>query len=592
MATNLNLDSLTVGQNGRAFFNGLGSGIDIQGAVDGLIEAKRIPIDRMEQRIADQELKMAALRDVRTLALGLRDAVARLRGAISFDGASDVFKAKHVFASSTRDDAQSPTQAAELIGVSVTNAAQAASHTIEVLQVAKAHKVASASIASAPSAALGLAGSFEINGRTITIDADDSLIELRDRINAANSGDGATGVTASIVSISASEQVLMLTADETGTDASIVASDTAGGVLQSLGILDGGGAFTDELQAAQNAQIKVDGLATTIERQSNTIDDVFSGVTLSLFKAEPGTTVRLDVERDLTQVKQAIVDFVGAYNDLRRFLNQQAQTDVPEDDETGAGILAGTSSLSQIRARLAQSIGTAVQGDDPIFSVLAQIGITFQGAGQTGDPLSTNTMKIDEARLDEALLNQTEAVRELFAFGLSSSSSNVVLVGFDGNTSYSAGGYQLNVAYAGGSIVSANIGGPADGSDDGSVSVQGNVLTVLQGGAQGLKVIYNGSASASGIQLDVSIGIGAQLHAAMNGLANVGDGLIASEIDSLGGQNQLNRDRIARLEERLERERERLFERFVAMETALASMNQLMESLRQQIDSSFYGGRR
>jgi len=582
MATNLNLDSLTVGQNGRAFFNGLGSGIDIQGAVDGLIEAKRIPIDRMEQRIADRELKMVALRDVQTLALGLRDAVARLRGAISFDGASDVFKAKHVFASSTRDDAQSPTQAAELIGFSVTNAAQAASHTIEVLQIAKAHKVASASIASAPGTALGLAGSFEINGRTIAIDADDTLIELRDRINAANSGDGATGVTASIVSISASEQVLMLTADETGTDAAIVASDTAGGVLQSLGVLDGGGAFSDELQAAQNAQIKVDGLAATIERRGNTIDDVFSGVTVSLFKAEAGTTVQLDVERDLTQVKQAIVDFVAAYNDLRSFLNQQAQIDVPEDDETGAGILAGTSALSEIRSRLSASIGAAVQGDDPIFRVLAQIGITFQGA---------NTLEIDETRLDEALLNETDAVRELFAFGLSSSSPDAVLVGFDGNTSYSAGGYQLNVAYAGGSIVSANVGGPADGSDDGSVSVQGNVLTVLQGGAKGLKVMYTGDASASGIQLDVSVGVGAQLHAAMDLLAD-DDGPIAAEIDSITGQNQLNQDRIARLEERLERERERLFERFVAMETALASMNQLMESLRQQIDSSFYNGRR
>jgi flagellar hook-associated protein 2 len=353
MTSELNLDSLVVGPNGRAFFNGLGSGIDIQGAVDALIKAKRIPIDRMEQRIADHELKMAALGDTRSLALRLRDAVAKLRGAISFDGASDVFEAKQTFATSTRTDSQSPSQAAELIGVSVTNAAQAASHSIEVLQVATAHKVASAGVAGAASDPLGLVGNFEINGRTVAIDADDSLIELRDRINAANSGDDATGVRASIVSISATEQVLVLTADETGTDASIGATDIAGGILQSLGILDGLGGFGNELQVAQNAEIKVDGLATTIERQSNTIDDVFSGVTLSLFKAEPGTTVQLDVERDLSQIKQAIVDFVGAYNELRSFLNLQAQTDVPEDDETGAGILAGTSSLSDIRARLA-----------------------------------------------------------------------------------------------------------------------------------------------------------------------------------------------------------------------------------------------
>jgi flagellar hook-associated protein 2 len=577
MPTELNLDSLVVGQNGRAFFNGLSSGIDIQGAVDALIEAKRIPIDRMEQRIADHELKMAALGDTRTLALGLRDAVAKLRGTISFDGASDVFEAKQVFATSSRTDAQSPSEAAELIGVSVTNAAQAAGHTIEILQVATAHKVASAGVTGATGDPVGLTGSFEINGRTITIDAADSLLGLRDAINAANSGDDATGVTASIVSISATEQVLVLTADDTGTDAAIGATDTTGNVLQSLGVLDGVGGFGNQLQAAQNAEIRVDGLATTIERQSNTIDDVFSGVTLSLFKAEAGTTVSLDVERDLNHVKEAIVEFVGAYNELRGFLNQQALTDVPEDDETGAGILAGTSALSEIRSRLSASIGAAVQGDDPIFSVLAQIGITFQGA---------NTLEIDETRLDEALLNETDAVRKLFAFGMSSSSSDVVLVGFDGNTGFSAGGYQLNVAYAGGAIVSANIGGPADGSDDGSVSVQGNLLTVLQGGAKGLKVLYTGNASASGIQLDVSVGVGAQLHAAMDTLAD-DDGLIASEIDSLTGQNDLNRDRIERLEERLERERERLFERFVAMETALASMNQLMESLRQQIESSF-----
>ena len=41
------------------------------------------------------------------------------------------------------------------------------------------------------------------------------------------------------------------------------------------------------------------------------------------------------------------------------------------------------------------------------------------------------------------------------------------------------------------------------------------------------------------------------------------------------------------MEERLERERERLLERFVAMETALATMNRLLDSLRQQIDSAF-----
>ena len=58
------------------------------------------------------------------------------------------------------------------------------------------------------------------------------------------------------------------------------------------------------------------------------------------------------------------------------------------------------------------------------------------------------------------------------------------MLGFDRDTRYSASGYQLNVAYAGGAITSANLGGAADGSDDGSISVNGNVLTVVAGPAK------------------------------------------------------------------------------------------------------------
>jgi len=587
MATNLNFDSLKVDSSGRASFSGLGSGIDIHGTVDAIVAAKRIPIDRIEQRISDNEAKVAALSDLNALALNLKGAVEQLRGAVSFDGSADIFEAKQAFATTSRADSQTPSAAADIVGVTLTNAAQATSHTVEVQQTAAAHKVASASIDGALEEPLALAGTFEINGQAITLEATDSLLDLRDRINAANAGADATGVTASIVSISDSEHVLILTADETGTDAAIGVADTGGSVLQDLGLIDGGGGFQNELQEARNALLLVDGLGTTIERQSNTVDDVFSGVTLSLFKAEAGTTIDLDVERDLNQVKSAIVDFVDAYNELRGFINQQARTDVPEDDETGAGILAGTSALSEIRARLSGAVGAAVDAADPALAVLAEIGITFQGAGQVGDPMLANTLAIDEAKLDDALLTKTDAVRALFTFRMSSSSPSVALVGFDGTTSYSEGGYTLNVAYAGGAIVSANIDGAADGSDDGSVVVAGKVLKVVEGGAEGLQLLYTGSGAASGIQLDLSVGIGAQLYGAVDGLVDETSGLLANEIDALEGQNELGQQRVDRLEERLERERERLLERFVAMETALTTMNRLLDSLRQQIDSAF-----
>jgi flagellar hook-associated protein 2 len=587
MATSLNFDRLVIDGNGRASFSGLSSGIDLQKAVDGLIAARRVPIDRIEQRISDNQVKVAAFQDLGALALHLKSALDKLRGMPSFDGSSDMFEAKRAFATTSRADAATPSQAADIVGVTVTNRSQAASHAIEVQQIAAAHKIASDGIVGGLEDALGQSGTFVINGRTIAVDSSDSLLDVRDAINAANAGANATGVSASIVSISASEQVLILTADDSGTDATISAADAGGAVLQSLGVLDGGGAPKNELQAARNAKLLVDGLGTVIERQSNTVDDVFGGVTLSLFKAEPGTTIKLDVERDLNQVKSAIVDFVDAYNELRVFINQQALTEVPEDDETGAGVLAGTSALSEIRARLSAAIGGAVQGNDATFTVLAQVGITLRGASTVADPLQANTLDIDETRLDDALLNQTDAVRELFAFEMSSSSPDVVLLGFDGDTRHSASGYQLNVAYSGGSITSANLGGAADGSDDGSISVDGNVLTVMAGPAKGLKLLFTGAAPVSGVQIDLSIGLGTQIYHAADALADETGGLIASEIDSLEGQNELGTARIERLEERLERERERLLDRFIAMETALATMNRLLDSLRQQIDASF-----
>lgn len=594
MASNLNVDSLSVDSRGRVSFSGLNSGIDTAGVVDGIMSARRLPIDSIEQRISDNEARIAILNDIDGLTRNLLNAVDGLSGKVSFDGSSDIFETKSVFAGSSRTDTQSPSTAAEILGATVTNRAQATNHTIEVVQVASAHKIASDSIAGATTDALGLQGTFEINGVEINLASDESLLDLRDRINSANTGDSATGVTASIISISESEHILSLTADETGTDAEITLTD-ADDILLSLGVIDGTSAIKNELRAANNAEIRVDGLEAigsvdVIERQSNTIDDVLEGVTLSLFKAEEGTTVTLDVERDLNQVKSAIVDVVDAYNELRTYINTQAQSEIEDEDgEIVEGLMAGSSVLSEIRSRLSGAIGSAVQGGDSTYSSLAEIGISIQGEAQVGNPLLANTLAIDESKLDEALLTQPDAVRDLFAFDLSSSSSDVLLAGFSDRTSYAQDGYTLNVAYDNGAIVSANINGNADGSDDGSVQVSGKRLTVLSGGAEGLQVLFNGDASASGIQLDISVGVGAQIRAAATQLLDTTSGTIGGQIDTLTEQNERSQTRIDTMEERLERQREDLLSRFAAMESALASMNTLLESIRSQIDAAFGG---
>ena len=71
-----------------------------------------------------------------------------LTSTVIFGGVNDIFQAKQAFASSSRADGLTPSAAANLFGVTVTNAASAGTHTIEVLQTAAAHKVSSASVSS------------------------------------------------------------------------------------------------------------------------------------------------------------------------------------------------------------------------------------------------------------------------------------------------------------------------------------------------------------------------------------------------------------------------------------------------------------
>ena len=90
----------------------------------------------------------------------------------------------------------------------------------------------------------------------------------------------------------------------------------------------------------------------------------------------------------------------------------------------------------------------------------------------------------DSAKLDAALLNNSDDVRRLFAFDFSTSDPRITLLSFNGATRYAAAGYSLNMAF--GAPDTANIDGAANGADDGSATVAANVITVNTTDAKGL----------------------------------------------------------------------------------------------------------
>ncbi len=553
MIEGVNTSNLSVDENGRVVFSGVGSGIDAQGTVDKIIAARRIPVDTLETRISANELKITALNQLKTNLNGVKDSLAKLYGSVSFGNTNDIFETKQAFATSSRLDGATPATAANLVGITTTAAAAPGSHDIEILRTAAAHKVSSDAQTSTTTA-LGFADgdSFTINdpdgvARTITVNSATTLGALRDAINAANKGTTATGVTASIVSVSATENYLLLTKNATGI--AMTVADVTGTPLASVGILTGA-AFKNELQAAQTAQLYVDGvldqtntiyesnfqsastvqvgstgtlnfgatygtvaytstdtlatLATNItaahadltativtdgagvrleitglaaftitesgggtaitdlginnkrkavERTSNTVSDLFNGVTLNLFQAEAGTTIKIDIEQDLNQIKTEVAAFVDAFNAYRIFLNGQREIRADNAEDTDlTGVLISSSILEQVENEIGRILNSAVDGlTGDVFKTLPQLalsstittGISYVKA--PSDPLLVGTLEIDETKLDEALLNKVDEFRQLLTFGFTAGDSRVSLLAFNGDTTYNAAGYTVNI---------------------------------------------------------------------------------------------------------------------------------------------------
>lgn len=203
--------------------SGLASGIQWRDLVDQLVavEASRRLTPLTDSRTAAQS-QSDAWNQYSTLVSTLRDAADKLR-----DGtALGAFSATAGTSASGRS----------LLGVTAGSTAAPGNYQVEVLDLARANKV-SGDIVASSTAALGIAGDFAINGKKVSLVANDSLGTIRDKINAANAGTSPSGVTATILSTGTSAQRLVLTSDVTGA-AGIELTDDAAGTLASLGLVD------------------------------------------------------------------------------------------------------------------------------------------------------------------------------------------------------------------------------------------------------------------------------------------------------------------------------------------------------------------
>jgi flagellar hook-associated protein 2 len=547
--------------NGRPRLGGTASKLDTEAVLEATYTAKRLPAVRLENRTTRNEEKIAAFEDMRGLLDNLKQAADALRNPPGFLGAqSNAFETKQAFFSSS-----TAVPPGEILGVAVSNGAAAGDFDLKVHQLAIADKLATAATAAAD-ATLGdswnggaaFSGTLEIGldgGPTagIAVNGDMSIYDLRDRINGERS---TTGIRASVLKVSDSEFRLVMTAEETGKAISIA---------DATGI--GGGFATSQLQVAQPAIFDIDGV--TITRLSNQTDDILPGVTINLFKADPGTIINVSIEPSLGDIKERVAAFVQAFNDFRTFAEEQSAVDangrpLPEavlfGDQTMRGLIGGLGSL----------VGSGVAGlDADALGSLRAVGVELN---------AENRLEIDDSRLDNALLTKLDEVRDIFEFRFSASSNELAV--FARTNALAATDFTIEItdADADGTPEAVTIDGIA-------AELDGSTIKGAAGSSfEGLELIWTGQGSTT-IDVEVSQGIADRVFNFVAPSTDVLQGSITRAIDTLKEQNGNDARQIERIEERALRARDQLLERFTAMEAALAMAETMMSQIRAQIDA-------
>lgn len=223
---------------------------------------------------------------------------------------------------------------------------------------------------------------------TVTVAADTTLAGLAVLIN--DSSDN-PGITASVVDDGSGSDsyFLSLVADDTGEDSRIDVS----GQLVDLVMEEKQGAAG----ASLNAELTVDGI--DYQRQANTINDILTGVTLTL--NNDGLS-RVTVAGNDDEVAAKVVSLVTAYNDTVQQLVEKTGYD-SETEEFGP--LAGTSIrslVSDLQTLMTNEADGDSEGD---VNSLYDLGMAFNRDG---------TITIDEDVLNSALADHREGLEAFF----------------------------------------------------------------------------------------------------------------------------------------------------------------------------------
>lgn len=162
--------------------------------------------------------------------------------------------------------------------------------------------------------------------------------------------------------------------------------------------------FSPELETPTDAIIAVNGIS--IRKSSNTIDDVFDGVTFNLQQARVGQTVNINVRRQTGDVSTALTGLMGAYNGVVGYLNAQFSYDPASGGAEPP--LNGDPTARQVLRQVQSYMTGRIPGlSGDTLSALSELG--FSSNEKTG------LLSFNSAKLDEALRDDPDAVARILS---------------------------------------------------------------------------------------------------------------------------------------------------------------------------------
>ncbi len=358
---------------------GAGSGIDTKALAESLVAAERAPRqERIETKKTETEARISAYG-------AIKYALSELKTA--FEAINDANELGSLQVSNSQSSA---------VTVKASSSATTGNFDFEVLQLASAQRSASSSFAAVNTPLNGgtaFSLNLSINGGAAQAIAV-STATPTGMVDAINNAD--LGVSARLVQTdSAGSAWSIVVTGESGADQAFTLTSSDSSANPVAGV-----EFATTLQSASQAIVKIDGL--TVNRASNTIDDLVQGVTFELGATTNGAA-HLGVTRETASLKEKLQTLVSAYNGFNETL--QELTNPKSEVETVGGALAADSLVQNLRAQVRKLVTNTSETPGTHIRAARDMGLSLDRYG---------ALQLDETKLDTALSSHFDEVVTMF----------------------------------------------------------------------------------------------------------------------------------------------------------------------------------